>query len=211
MSDTREVPKDGIGTKLRRQFIAGILVIVPIGASILILRWLFSAIDSILQPVEKAIWHQSFLGVGFAATIIIIYLAGVIATNVVGKRLVRWGESLLARVPIFRPLYTGMKQILESFASPDKAGFMNVVLVEFPRKGMRVIGFTTNEMIDKSGKKILSVFIPHVPNPTTGFLQIVREEEVVPAGISVEEAVKMVVSAGRMTPEGVGDHLPEQG
>ncbi len=211
MSDSQKISKGGIGKRLRTQFIAGILVVVPIGASILVLVWLFSAIDNILQPLVSAIWHHTIPGVGFATTLVVIYLVGVVATNVVGKKLIRYGESLLDRVPVFRQLYTGVRQVMESFATPDKTGFMQVVLVEFPRKGMRAIGFITNELTDKSGEKLLSVFIPTAPNPTTGFLQIMREEEVVQTGISVEDALKMVVSAGRMTPKGVSDRLPAQG
>ena len=210
MSDSQKISGGGIGKRLRTQFIAGILVVVPIGASILVLVWVFSAIDSILQPLVNAIWQHTIPGVGFATTVVLIYLVGVIASNVVGKRLIRYGESLLARVPVFRQFYTGMRQVLESFATPDKTGFMQVVLVEFPRKGMRAIGFITNELTDKSGEKLLSVFIPTAPNPTTGFLQIMREEEVVRTGMSVEDALKMVVSAGRMTPQGVSDQLPAQ-
>ncbi len=210
MSDSQKISKGGIGKRLRTQFIAGILVVVPIGASILVLVWIFSAIDNILQPLVSAIWHRTIPGVGFATTLVLIYLAGVIATNVVGKRLVHYGESLLSRVPVFRQIYTGVRQVLESFATPDKTGFMKVVLVEFPRKGMRAIGFITNELTDKSGEKLLSVFIPTAPNPTTGFLQIMREEEVVRTGISAEDALRMVVSVGSMTPEGLGDQLPAQ-
>lgn len=210
MSDSQKISRGGIGKRLRTQFIAGILVVVPIGASIFVLGWIFQAIDGILQPLISAIWHRTIPGVGFATTVVVIYLVGVIASNIVGKRLVRYGESLLARVPVFRHLYTGVRQVLEGFATPDKTGFMQVVLVEFPRKGIRAIGFITNELTDRSGEKLLSVFIPTAPNPTTGFLQIMREEEVVQTGISVEDALKMVVSAGRMIPKGVSDQLPAQ-
>ena len=199
MNNRAKTPRDGWGKKLRAQFIAGIVVVVPIGASILILVWLFSAVDNILQPLVKAVWDHTIPGVGFGATVALIYLVGVIARNVVGKRLIRYGESLLGRVPVFRQLYIGISQILESFSAPDKAGFMQVVLVEFPRKGMKAIGFVTNELNDASGEKLLNVLIPTAPNPTTGFLQIVKEKEVVRTSISVDDAIKMIVSAGRMT------------
>ncbi len=210
MSDSQKTSRGGISKRLRTQFIAGILVVVPIGASILVLVWIFSAIDSILHPLVNAIWHRTIPGVGFATTLVLVYLVGVVATNVVGKRLIHYGESLLARVPVFRYLYTGVRQVLKGFATPDKTGFMQVVLVEFPRKGIRAIGFITNELTDKSGEKLLNVFIPTAPNPTTGFLQIMREEEVVRTGISAEDALRMVVSVGSMTPEGLGDQLPAQ-
>ena len=201
--DDKKVTREGWGKKLRGQFITGLIVIVPLGASILILVWVFTSIDNILQPVINRIAGHNITGVGFGVTVILIYLAGVIARNVVGKRILRWGNSLLNRVPVFHWLYNGIKQIMESFSAPDKTGFMQVVLVEFPRKGMRAIGFITNEITDKTGEKLLSVLIPTAPNPTTGFLQIVREEDIIRTKISVDDAVKMVVSAGRMTPKEV--------
>ncbi|MFA5316940.1 MAG: DUF502 domain-containing protein [Dehalococcoidales bacterium] len=194
--------------KIRAQFIAGIVLVVPVGVIIWILVWLFSAIDSILQPLVKAVWGDSIPGVGFGATVVLVYLAGLVASNVVGKRLIRYGESLLSKVPVLRQLYTGIRQILESFSTPGKTGFMQVVLVEFPRKGMRAIGFVTNELTDKSGEKLLSVLIPTSPNPTTGFLQIVREEDVVRTRITVDDALKMVVSGGRMTSPEVMGKIP---
>jgi uncharacterized membrane protein len=131
-----------------------------------------------------------------------------IARNVVGKRILRYGNSLLNRVPVFRWLYNGIKQVMESFSAPNKTGFMQVVLVEFPRKGIRAIGFVTNEITDEAGEKLLSVLIPTSPNPTTGFLQIVREEDIIRTKLSVDDAVKMVVSAGRMTPGEIQTRIP---
>jgi uncharacterized membrane protein len=200
--------REGWGKKLRGQFITGLIVTVPLGASILILYWIFTSIDNILQPLINQIVGHNITGVGFGATIILIYLAGVIARNVVGKRILRYGNSLLNRVPVFRWLYNGIKQVMESFSAPGKTGFMQVVLVEFPRKGIRAIGFITNEITDETGEKLLSVLIPTAPNPTTGFLQIVREEDIIRTKLSVDEAVKMVVSAGRMTPGEIQTRIP---
>jgi uncharacterized membrane protein len=196
----KPAPADGWPKRLRAQFMAGILVVVPAGATILILYWVFTSIDNILQPVVRAIVGHNIPGVGFGVTVVLIYLTGVIARNVIGKRLIKYGDSLMSRVPLFRGLYLGIRQILESFSAPNKTGFMQVVLVEFPRKGIRAMAFVTNEITDSGGKKMLSVLIPTSPNPTSGFLQIVREEDIVRTGISVEDALKMVVSAGRMTP-----------
>ncbi len=196
----QDIPREGWAGKLRGQFVAGLLVVIPLGASILILVWLFTSVDNILQPVIRTIWHRDLPGVGFGATIILTYLAGVIATNVLGKRLIHYLDSLLARLPFFRQIYLGIKQIVESFANPNKTGFMQVVLVEFPKPGMRAIGFITNEVTDSSGEKLLSVLIPTAPNPTSGFLELLRETDVIRTSISVDNALKMVVSAGRMTP-----------
>jgi uncharacterized membrane protein len=201
--DEKKVPKEGWGKKLRGQFLTGLIVIVPLGASILILVWVFTSIDNILQPLISRIAGHSITGVGFAVAVILIYLAGVIARNVVGKRILRYWNSFLNRVPVFRWLYNGIKQIMESFSASDKTAFLQVVLVEFPKKGMRAIGFITNEVTDETGEKLLSVLIPNSPNPTSGFLEIMRESDVIRTKISVDDAVKMVVSAGRMTPKEV--------
>ena len=191
----------------RKHFLAGILVVVPVGATVLILVWIFSAIDNILQPVIKLTLGHPIPGVGFAITIVLIYLIGVIASNVGGKRLITYGEALLSKVPVVRPLYTTIKQILEGFSTPSKTGFMQAVLVEFPRKGIWTIGFITKESPAKSGETQLSIFIPTSPNPTGGFLQIVGEDEVIRTDMPVDEALKMIISAGRVSPEEISDKL----
>jgi uncharacterized membrane protein len=210
MKHTRRVSWGWLGKKLRTQFAAGILVVVPIGVTILILYWIFVRLDNILQPIIRSIWGRTFPGVGFGATIVLIYLAGVIASNIVGTRLIHYGESLLAKVPVVRQLYAGIKQILEGFSKPGKTGFMQVVLVEFPKEGMRAIGFITNESYDKSGERLLNVFIPTSPNPTSGFLEIVTEDKIIRTNISVDDALKMVVSAGRVSLEEISDKLSPQ-
>ncbi len=199
----KKITKDSWGKKLRAQFLAGILVVVPVGASVLILVWLFNSIDNILQPAVNAIFGRTIPGVGFGATIILIYIAGVIARNFIGKKIVRYGESLLGKVPIFKQLYNGIRQIVISFAAPDKAGFLKVVLVEFPRAGMYAIGFVTNELKITNGEKLLNVLIPTSPTPTSGFLQIVKEKDVIRTNLSVDDALKMIVSGGIMTPSEV--------
>ncbi|MBA7507983.1 hypothetical protein ES706_06714 [subsurface metagenome] len=211
MKHTQRVSWGWLGKKLRAQFATGILVVVPIGVTILIFVWIFVVLDNILQPVIRSIWGRTVPGVGFGVTIVIIYLAGVIASNIVGRRVIHYGESLLVKVPAARQLYAGIKQILEGFSKPGKTGFMQVVLVEFPKEGMRAIGFITNESYGKSGERLLNVFIPTSPNPTSGFLEIVTEDKVIRTNISVDDALKMVVSAGRVSLQEVSDKLSPQG
>jgi len=183
---------------------------VPLGATVLILIWIFTSIDNILQPVIQLILGHPVPGVGFGITIVLIYLVGIIASNVGGKRLIQYGESLLVKIPVFRPLYSSIKQILGSFSSSGKTSLVQTVLVEFPRKGMWMIGFITNESPTQSGKVQLNIFIPTSPNPTSGFLQIVSEEEVVRTDIPVDEALKMVISAGKVSPEKLYNKLSER-
>ncbi len=207
MKDTHRGSLGWFGKKLRGQFLTGIVTVVPIGATILILIWIFTAIDNVLQPVIRPIWGHAITGVGFGVTIVLIYLIGVLASNVVGKRLIHYGESALPWIPGFRQLYNGIKQILLSFSEPRKAGFMQVVLIEFPRKDMWTLGFITSESTAKSGRTQLNIFIPGSPNPTSGFMQIVMEDEVIRTDISIEQALKMVVSAGRVSPEEITNKL----
>jgi len=206
MEEKRTV-KVSFGKKLRNQFGAGLLVMVPLGATVLILVWLFNSIDHILQPVINYFLGRHIPGVGFGVTVILIFLAGVIATNVMGHRILKWGDSLLDRVPIFRLVYRSIRQIITSFSTPNNSGFMQVVIVDFPNKGMKTIGFITNEIIKKDGEKSLSIFIPHAPNPMTGFLQIYREEDVTRTKITIDEAMKMVVSVGKVMPGEIGSKL----
>jgi len=191
----------GIGKKLRTRFLTGILVIVPIGVTIWILVWIFTAIDGILRPIVR------IPGLGFVVMILLIYLVGVMASNVVGRRLIDYGESLLGRVPVVRPIYNSVKQIVDSFSTSGKTGFKQVVIVEFPMKGTRTIGFVTNESTDERGEKLLYIFIPTAPNPTSGFLQIVREEDTIQVDMSVDNALKMVISGGTVLPQEISNKL----
>ena len=196
-----------VGRKLRGHFLAGVLITFPLGLTVWAFVWAFNEIDGWLQPIVERIFERELPGVGFGITLVVIYLVGVIASNVFGRKLIGYGESALGRIPVARYLYNGTRQILQSFSAPDATGFMQVVLAEFPRKGTRTIGFITNEVSDESGRKLLNVFIPTAPNPTSGFLQILREEEIIRTDISVDAALKMVVSGGRMSPEEVQDKL----
>ena len=196
-----------LGRKLRGQFLAGVITVVPIAVTILILVWLFTTIDNILQPIIETVWGHPVTGVGFGITIVLIYVIGVIASNVIGKRIIQFFESGLPWMPGVRQLYNGIKQILVGFSAPRTAGFMQVVLIEFPRKGIWTVGFVTNETSGQSGQTQLNIFIPTSPNPTSGFLQITTEDEVIRTDIPVDEALKMIISAGKVSPREVSDKL----
>ncbi len=187
---------------LRKNFLAGLLVAVPIGIVILILTWFFTTIDSLLQPVIKAVFGQEFIGLGFVISLVLIYLAGVLASNIVGRRIIHFGESILARVPVLRQLYSGSKLVIAGLSGTglDKAAFREVVLVEFPRQGMKTIAFITNEIKNKSGKKLLTIYIPTAPVPTSGYFEIVSEDMVIRTDIPVDEAMQMVISSGMISP-----------
>jgi uncharacterized membrane protein len=193
--------------KFRDILIAGLVVTVPIGLTIWIFAWLFTQIDQLLRPLVKLVFGREIVGVGFGVIVIVVLIVGAIATNNLGKRIIRWGESLLGKIPITRTIYDGIRQIIQSFSDPGKTGFMQVVMVQYPRKGVYTIGFVTNEHVDQAGKKLVNVFVPNSPNPMTGFLHIFDDADVIRTSITIEEGLKMVVSAGRMSPKNVGDKM----
>ena len=193
--------------KFRDILIAGLVVTVPIGLTIWIFAWLFTQIDQLLRPLVKLVFGREIVGVGFGVIVIVVLIVGAIATNNLGKRIIRWGESLLGKIPITCTIYDGIRQIIQSFSDPGKTGFMQVVMVQYPRKGVYTIGFVTNEHIDEAGKKLVNVFVPNSPNPMTGFLHIFDDVDVIRTSITIEEGLKMVVSAGRMSPKDVGDKM----
>jgi uncharacterized membrane protein len=207
MKNSKRISVGLVGRKLRAQFGAGILVVVPIVIAILILVWLFNYIDDIAQPVTQSLLGRTIPGLGFGIMVLLIYLTGLVATSIIGRRLIHYGETLLARVPMFRYIYTGIKQIMEAFAAPGGRGFVQVVLVEFPKQGMRAIGFVTSESPVESGERLLNVFIPTAPNPTSGYLEIVRESDVIRTDISIDDALKMVLSGGKISLQEVTDKL----
>jgi len=187
---------------MRNHLLAGILVVVPLAAAIFVLVWVFVKIDNILQPVIEAIFDRRITGVGFGISLVLIYIIGVIASNIFGRRIIRFGESLATKIPIFRQLYTAFKQVIEglSGSTTKKAAFREVILVEFPREGMWTLAFITNELTDESGKKMFAIFVPTAPLPTSGYFEIVTEDMVTHTNISVEEAMKMVMSSGMVSP-----------
>jgi len=165
--------------------------------------WLFTGIDGLLQPVIKAIFGNEIPGLGFAITIALVYLAGLFASNIVGHRLIRFGESLLSRIPLLKQLYNGTKQVIASLSGTgiNKAAFREVVLVEFPREGMKTVAFVTNETRDETGRKLLMIFIPTAPIPTSGYFEIVTEDKVTRSNITVDEAMQMIISSGMVVPD----------
>lgn len=197
--------------KLRTTFIAGLIVVVPIGLTVWILIWIFNGVEELLAPVVAWVFErfgaEPITGVGFGITVALIFVIGIITTNVIGRRVVRWSESMLGKVPIARHLYVAFREVFRGFSEENANSFLAVVLVEFPIKGMWTVGFITYEDVDKNGKPIINVFIPLAPNPTSGFIEILHEEDIIRTSIPVEDALKMVISGGRMSPQGLGDNL----
>lgn len=189
----------------RKNFLAGFLVVVPLAIAVWLLWWLFSSIDNLLQPLIELVFKREITGLGFAISLVVIYIVGVIASNYVGKKVIHAAESVLSRVPVFRQIYIGAKQVVEglSGAGMNKAAFREVVFVEFPRDGMTTLAFITNEITEKSGKKLYAIYIPTAPVPTSGYFEMVTEDKITHTDITVDEGIKIVISSGMILPSEV--------
>lgn len=187
---------------LKSRFIAGFFVTVPAFATAWLL-WLFwSRIDDIFAPMYERMLGRPVPGLGFATAIIIIFMMGAIARNVVGRRVLVWGDTLLLRVPVFRLLYPSVKMLIDSFSPERRNAFKAVVLVQHPREGAYAYGFVTSELIVETvdGKaEMVTVFIP-TNNLYLGDIVVVPRADVIATGLTVEEGIRIILSAGTATP-----------
>lgn len=190
-----------IGRNIRTRILTGILVVVPLGITIWILWFFVNLGDRILQPVLEEVIGYRIPGLGLIVTVILLYWIGLFASLVFGRRMIHWGESILKRIPLVKNIYTAAKQVVEVISQPKSQAFKRVVLTEFPRSGMWVVAFVTGELYNSDGRKSIKLFIPTTPNPTSGYLVLVPEDQVREANMSVEEGIKMIVSGGILSPE----------
>jgi uncharacterized membrane protein len=193
------------GPSLRRIFMTGFFVTIPIALTIWILVRLFLFIDGFLGRVIYGLINQKVPGLGFLATVALILLMGVITTNVFGKRLISVWERVITNIPVVKNIYGIIKGVVTGTRFYERQGFLKTVLIEYPRKGIYTVGFVTHgphqEIHPKPGeRKLVNIFIPTTPNPTSGFFLIFPEEDVIPLPIKVEEAIKLVISGGVIIP-----------
>jgi uncharacterized membrane protein len=189
---------------LRRYFLGGILVMVPLIITVVVLRFFFIKVDGILSPFIVKLVGYKIPGLGLVATILLIFLAGFLTANVIGSRLFRIWEIFLIRMPLVRTIYGSSKKLVEAVAATDKYTFKQVALVEFPRKGIYYLAFLTNEIkVNMEGKTedFVIVFIPSTPTPFTGWTLLFRRDEIIPLDMSVEDGVKFFVSGGIASPQ----------
>jgi uncharacterized membrane protein len=185
---------------LKGKFITGLFVVIPLGITIFILKFLFNFADGILgtylDSAFSAFIHREYHipGLGMLTGFVVIYLSGVLATNVMGTRIIIWWDELLSRIPLVKSIYSSSKQLTQVFRE-GKTSYRRAVFVEWPRVGVRAVGFVTAEVF-RDGEKLIVVYVPTMPNPTSGFALFFRESEVHDSGMTVEEAVKFVVSGG---------------
>ena len=197
--------------RLRGYFLAGLVVVAPIAVTIWIAWWFISLFDRWVKPLIPDIYNPDYYlpftvpGVGLIFTVVVITLIGAFTANLVGRSLVGWWERILARMPVLRSIYRGTKQILHTALSQGTHNFKSVGLIEYPRRGVHVVAFIARELDSGEiglppGTPMYACFMPTTPNPTSGFLFFVRQEEVRLLDISVEDAAKLVISAGLVVP-----------
>lgn len=198
---------------LRKWFFTGLIVLLPIIGTLMVINWLINLSDRLLALLPEAYQPQSIVGfhvpgIGAVVAVLIVMLIGMLATNFFGKRLFAWFDSLLARVPVVRSIYGAIKQLMEAVLGSRSNAFRKVVLVSFPQEGQWSIGFVTGpaRLPLPAGQvaDLVAVFVPTTPNPTSGWLLFVKEDELRVLPMSVEDGMKMVVSGGMLSPD--SDH-----
>ncbi|HDL03290.1 MAG: DUF502 domain-containing protein [Candidatus Zixiibacteriota bacterium] len=189
---------------IKRQFLAGVLVVIPLILTYVVLRFLFETIDGILSPLIMRAFQYHIPGLGIVVTILLILLAGFFTRNLIGAKLYKYGDRILANIPVIRVVYLATKQLVEAVTLPSVKAFKEVVMVEYPRVGLYAIGFATNNVkliSNKAGtSRMVGIFIPSTPTPVSGFVIFAPEDEIITLNISVEDALKLLVSGGIVAP-----------
>jgi len=195
--------RDSFSRTLRRYFFTGLIVLLPVAISVYVLWRLFFALDHILGRFYESLLGYRIPGLGFVALLAIILAVGAIASNIIGRKLIGAIEGLVARVPVVRWIYRTTKQLFSTLLGERSTSFRKVVLVHFPYRGSYTLAFQTSDdsgpPSEAVGQRLVTLFVPTTPNPTSGYLLLVPEEDTVPLDISVNEGLKMIVTAGALT------------
>ncbi|WP_298624231.1 DUF502 domain-containing protein [uncultured Legionella sp.] len=202
---------------LKKYLLAGLVVWLPLLITIGVLRFIVDLLDNTMALIPKAYQPEHLLGLhipglGVILSLILLVSTGVFATNFFGQRLVAWGESILSRIPLVRSIYNAVKQVMNTVLSTNSEAFRKVLLIEYPRQGVWSIGFQTGsvntEINDKVKDEMLSLFIPTTPNPTSGFLLMYPKKDTIELDMSIDEALKCIISLGVMqpTPGSIGNN-----
>lgn len=196
--------------RLRRYLVAGLLVWLPIGVTVLVFKVLLDLMDRVLLLLPAAYRPEMVLGfripgLGAVLALLVLFATGMLVANLLGRRLVYWYEALVGRIPLVRSVYGGVKNFAAVLLSDTRKSFRKVLLIEYPRKGVYRIALETSDEVQEIagvvGREMVTAFVPTTPNATSGFLVFVPREEVIELSMSVEEALKMVVSLGVVIPE----------
>jgi uncharacterized membrane protein len=193
---------------LRNYFISGLLFWIPLGLSIVVIKFFLELINDIVPPeyLPEALFNLegSIPGSGIVWVILILIITGALVSNFIGKKLVELWEKLLNRIPGFRGIYKALKQLSDTVLSPTGNSFKKALLIEYPRKGLWTIAFQTGnyqgEIANKIGEEIINIYVPTTPNPTSGFFIMLPKAEAIELDMSVDEAFKLIISTGVVEP-----------
>ncbi len=192
--------------KVRKLFITGLSILIPLVVTISIIAWFVLKLDSLFRTPVQAITGKSFMGLGLVLTAILIFITGFLATNYIGKRIISKMENAVLAIPIANVIYTSIKQLRDTlFYQKKRKAFKSAVLIEYPSKGIYTIGFITSaapavvEGVVK--KKLLSIFVPTTPNPTSGMFVMIPKNDITYLRMSVDTAIKLIVSGGILSPD----------
>ena len=199
-------PRKWLVLHVRRSLIAGLLLLVPVALTYLVVVFIFDVVNGVLQPgaenllvlVGHADW--AFPGLGLVAAVILIYISGLVIARGLGVKVVRWAQSVTARVPLLGTIYSASRQLVESFSGTGKTGFKRVVMIQYPRKGLWAVGFLTAITTIDTTERLAVVYIPTAPLPNSGWLAIVKPNEVYDTNLTPNEAMQFVFSGGIVSP-----------
>lgn len=195
--------------KIKQIFITGLAVTIPIGLTLYVLFFLIEVMDSLLRIIPQRYHPDTLLqfhvpGLGVIFVVVLIFISGLLMKSYLGNRLVQIGEAIFHRIPVIRSIYDGTKQVMDRMFVQHNRSFKKVVLVEFPRTGAYTLGFVTGSAHERIlrdiGRPCANVFVPTTPNPTSGYLLVIPEQDLVEVGMTVEEALAYVVSCGLVQP-----------
>lgn len=194
---------------MKRYFITGLLIWIPLSITLMVLAWIVGTLDTIIEWLPAALQPRNLLGfnipgIGVVVTLLIVLSTGLVGANVLGQRLVRFWEAMLARIPVVKSIYYSVKQVSDTLFSSNGQAFRKALLVQYPREGVWTIAFLTGipggDAARHLGDDYLSVYVPTTPNPTSGFFLIMRKAEVVELDMSVDDALKYIISMGVVAP-----------
>ena len=199
-----------IRTTLKRRFLAGIFVLIPLIITFFILWWFFVFIDGLLEPLYFKILGYHVPGLGFVSAIVLIFIVGVVSTNVFGRKIIQYAENIILKIPVFKGLYTAIKQIVDAFSPESKSSsFKQFVIVEYPRPGVFAFGFLTGECVLKKEKDTNESCLRVVYIPTNliyfGDIVLFKDEEVHSTNIPIDEGLKIILSGGIATPQMISE------
>ncbi len=189
---------------IRNRFLAGLIILIPLAVTGWVIWKIFSSVDSILRPIQQRYPVIDVPGVGFVVVLLLILFTGVFAGNFIGRRIIGRFERLVSRLPLVRRIYRGVKELSELLIADRRMVFRRAVLIRYPHRDAWALAFVTDEthVFDTGdGRRLISVFVPTTPNPTSGFLLFVPAEDVRDVPVDVEEALKTVISGGVYVPE----------